>query len=100
MTDDEHEALALTAKLNGALHRIIGDGPSAAGDRTEVVLHVHALQNMVHAQAGARAYPDRYRPLGHSLRPTEAAAQRVAMSAATIVAAKARVAHLGFTTQP
>lgn len=64
LTAEELAAMTLTADLTRAFDRIIGAGPSAAGDRAEVVHHVHALQNMILAQAAARCYPGRFRLLG------------------------------------
>lgn len=35
-----------------------------SADKQEAATHVHALQNMILAQAAARAYPRRYRLIG------------------------------------
>lgn len=64
LTDQERELLALTGQVADQFARVIGDGPSRDGDVTEAVFHVHALQNMILAQAAARAYPDEFRLLG------------------------------------
>lgn len=32
--------------------------------RSELAVHIHAIQNMTLAQAASRAYPDHYRGLG------------------------------------
>ena len=40
------------------------DDASQSSDYREVVLHINALQNMVMAQAAARAYPSRYWLMG------------------------------------
>lgn len=65
LTEAEHHAMYLTADLARTMGAIIGDGGApAASDFREVVVHIHALQHMIMAQAAARAYPDRYRLLG------------------------------------
>jgi hypothetical protein len=65
LTDAEHAAMDLLAETARAMGAVIGDGGhQAANDMREVVLHIHALQNMILSQAAARAYPDRYRLLG------------------------------------
>ncbi|HEY5990762.1 MAG TPA: hypothetical protein VIV12_30855 [Streptosporangiaceae bacterium] len=65
LTEAEHKAMDLCSELARAVAAIIGDGNGVkAADFREMVLHVHALQNMILAQAAARAYPDRYRLLG------------------------------------
>jgi hypothetical protein len=63
-TDEEHQALELTARLWRALEAIVSVGRSRTGDLAELAGHVHAIQNAVLAQAAARAFPNLYRPLG------------------------------------
>jgi hypothetical protein len=68
LTLAEHHAMKLAAELMGYVAReIIGDGMSRRQDLAELAIHVHGIQNMVMAQAAARAYPDRYRLLGDTL---------------------------------
>lgn len=65
LTDAEHRAMALSAELwNLLAMEVVGAGRSRDGDLRELVGHVHAIQHAVLSQAGARAYPDRYRLLG------------------------------------
>ena len=64
MTADEHEAMEVTARLANLVKKIIGEGPQAAHDWAEAAQRIHAIQHTIMAQAAARAYPDRYRPLG------------------------------------
>lgn len=64
LTDEEHEAMALSAQLANLVRRIIGDGPQAEHDWNEMAQRIHAIQHTVLAQAAARAYPALYRPLG------------------------------------
>lgn len=75
LTIDEHMAINLAGRLAGMLARIIGtDNPessTAAADMREMVGPIHAIQNALLAQAGARAYPDRYRLMGETLRTEE-----------------------------
>lgn len=71
LTDEEHKAMQLTADLYNLLCRIVGSGRTRSGDLAEACIHIHALQHAVMSQAAARAYPDRYRLLGDTIRPTE-----------------------------
>lgn len=65
LTDDELEALDLTAKLANALHRICcPPGSTYPHDWNEVAHHIHGIQHTILSQAAARAYPDRFRLLG------------------------------------
>lgn len=68
LTDAEHEAVAVAGRLAELIADIVADGPSAQGDITEAVHHIHAVQRMILAQAAARAYPDRYRLLGATVK--------------------------------
>ena len=68
LTDAEHELLDDLTKVANGFAKVIGEGPSAVGDRNEAVGHIHVLQNMVLAQAAARTYPARYRLMGGSFR--------------------------------
>jgi hypothetical protein len=67
LTETEHQVMDLTSQLWSAFCAVTGDGRTRAEDLHEASLHIHALQNMVLAQAAARAYPDRYRLLGLSV---------------------------------
>lgn len=64
LTAAEHDAVAQAAELWGSLTAIVADGPARAGDLSELIFHVHAIQRAVLKQAAARAYPDLYRLLG------------------------------------
>lgn len=64
LTDDEHEFVEQLGRAWNLLCDVVGSGSSRSGDLAEAATHVHALQNLVLAQAAARAYPDRYRLLG------------------------------------
>ena len=64
LTDAEHEFVEQLGRAWNLLCDVVGSGPSRPGDLAEAASHVHALQNLVLAQAAARAYPDRYRLLG------------------------------------
>jgi hypothetical protein len=69
LTADEHRAMELTAELVNLMARaVISYGDSRHGDIQELVEHIHGIQNMILAQAAARAYPDRYRLLGKGFR--------------------------------
>lgn len=64
LTAEEHRAVDLTAELWNLLCSITGGEGSREGDLAELAGAVHVIQRAVLAQAGARAYPDRYRLLG------------------------------------
>jgi hypothetical protein len=64
LTTAEHDAIAKTAELWGALCAITSDGPARDGDLKELIFHIHGIQRAVLKQAAARAYPDLYRLLG------------------------------------
>lgn len=70
LSDDEHRAVELAGELWNLLSRVVDDGPTRDADLRELIAHVHAIQHTVMAQAAARAYPDTYRPLGGTLRPS------------------------------
>lgn len=64
------EERALTFDLGqiwNRLCKVVAVGPSRQGDLAEAVHHIHALQNVVMAQAAARAYPDEFRLLGSTV---------------------------------
>lgn len=68
LTDEEREAV----RLAGVLYTLIADdvvvgGVTREDDLAELRSHVHAIQNMVKAQAAGRAYPLEFRLLGKTL---------------------------------
>lgn len=74
LTEEEHGVVKKLAEVFGDMLDIINKSSngnahdsSRGPDICEVVNHIHALQNMVLAQAAARRYPDRYRLLGSSI---------------------------------
>lgn len=67
LTFTEHRAVECLADLWGLLGNIVGAGRNQRDDLAELVAPVHALQNAILAQAAARAYPNRYRLLGHEV---------------------------------
>lgn len=71
LTELEYEAIEKSGELAQLLRKIIGDGPNAYHDWVEATIHVHAIQNMILSQVAARAYPDKFRPLGERLKPKE-----------------------------
>lgn len=71
LTVEEQAAVQMCGDLWGLLCKITGEGPTRDYDLSELVTHVHALQNAVLSQAAARAYPGRYRALGLSLAATD-----------------------------
>lgn len=62
MTPREHQVVEVAALLWNQIVDLIGDGPAAAGDRTELAFHIHGIQRMVMAQAARRAWPWLYPP--------------------------------------
>lgn len=71
LTVDEHRLLDMISDVFNLFTAITGRGLSRDGDMIEIAHHVHALQDMVLAQAAARAYPRRYRLLGEMVLPRE-----------------------------
>lgn len=67
LTTDEHKAMDLTTELMQVFVKIVGDGDTRNADMMEMVQHVHGIQNMILAQAAARAYPETYRLLGGTI---------------------------------
>jgi len=67
MTEDEHQAMALSAQLANTLARVVADGPTREQDIAELIAPLHAIQHAVMAQAAAREYPHLYRLLGSTL---------------------------------
>ncbi len=68
MTDEEHQVMDL---LTQVANLMLNWAPQDHPDRNEITTKVHDLQHMVMAQAAARAYPDRYRPIGRSPNSTD-----------------------------
>lgn len=68
LTEREQAAVTKLGELWGDLCAIVEDGPTRDPDLAELIVHVHALQHAVMAQAAARAYPETYRRLGSTLR--------------------------------
>lgn len=66
LTGDEHGFIRRAGDLFGDFVEIVGDGDTRDTDIAEALLHIHALQNMVLAQAAAREYPDDFRLLGEN----------------------------------
>jgi hypothetical protein len=68
LTNEEQGFLELTGKLANEFGLIVGQSPlSREQDMAEFVSHLHAIQNMILAQAAARAYPSKYRLLGGNI---------------------------------
>jgi hypothetical protein len=67
LTPDEHRAIQQAGVLWGTLCAVVADGPTRTADLAELIVHVHAIQHAVMAQAAARAHPDLYRLLGSTL---------------------------------
>lgn len=81
LTDDEKEALDLTAKLANLLFKICREpqrpeGHSASleqwvanknNDMNECAYEIHVIQHRIMAQAAARAYPELFRGMGSIL---------------------------------
>lgn len=68
LTQNEFDALELSAKLVNTLREIIGDSQLGQLDMTEMVFHIHSVQNAILAQAAGRAYPDKFRLMGYTAR--------------------------------
>jgi hypothetical protein len=68
LTDAEHAVIEQAGALWNAVCAAIPEGPTRSADLGELVVHVHAIQHAVMSNAAARAYPDRYRTLGGTIR--------------------------------
>jgi hypothetical protein len=68
LTPAEHAVIDRLGQTWGDICALVEDGPTREADLRELVVHIHALQHAVMAQAAARAYPTSYRRLGSSLR--------------------------------
>jgi hypothetical protein len=64
LTDAEFQAVKDIARAWNAIIGITGDGQTRKADLAEACAHIHALHNMVLAQAAARCYPGQFRLLG------------------------------------
>lgn len=64
LTDLERDVIQRIGGIWDDLCAIVGDGQSRDGDLAELVVHVHAIQQKVMAQAAGRAYPGELRLLG------------------------------------
>lgn len=64
LTPDEHKAIEQAGTLWNLLCKIVDNGPTRDADLAELIVHIHAIQIRVMAQAAARAYPDNYRLAG------------------------------------
>lgn len=64
LTGIEHELVALLAQCFNLFCRVANQQAARPADLAEVADKIHQLQDMVLANAAARAYPDMYRPLG------------------------------------
>jgi hypothetical protein len=67
LSESEKEAIAKAGELATLCFRIVDFGPNRTNDLNEIIIHVHAIQHAIMAQAAARAYPDVYRRLGASV---------------------------------
>lgn len=64
LTSDEMKVNDLLAEAYNLACKVITNGPTSHYDAQEFAHHIHILQNMILAQAAARAYPHKYRLMG------------------------------------
>jgi len=64
LTTEEREFVSRLGSLWNDLCMIVDRGATRRSDLDEAIVHVHALQHLVMAQAAARAYPNEFRRLG------------------------------------
>lgn len=64
LTNEEHALVKALADVWQRFNVMVGHTRTRESDLGEIAVHVHALQNVVLAQAAARAYPERYRLAG------------------------------------
>lgn len=72
LTLEEHMLIEMLGNCMNAFTQILGSERTRQYDLVEVSTHIHALQDKVLAQAGARMYPDKYRLLGETVASTNA----------------------------
>lgn len=68
LTELEHSTIDILGLAYTNIVQIT-KGAEVSGDLAEAASRIHDLQNMVMANAAARAYPDRYRLLGQRIVP-------------------------------
>lgn len=66
LTADELALVDMLGKCSNLFGKVVGSGRTRSADLTEVVHHIHVLQQAVLSQAAARAYPDQFRLLGEA----------------------------------
>lgn len=64
----EHEMIWQLGQVFRDFRYILHSGANRERDLEEAAFHIHALQHMVMAQAAARAYPEKDRLLGDSMK--------------------------------
>ena len=69
LTETERLTIRTLGNVWNAICVIVEDGPSRDSDLNEAVLHIHALQHMIMANAAARAFPAGFRRLGAVIEP-------------------------------
>lgn len=69
LTENEHLAIQAAGDLWGMITAIVEEGPPRESDLAELIIHIHAIQHAVMANAAARAYPTQLRRLGATLKP-------------------------------
>jgi hypothetical protein len=67
LTPLERKILRDLGQMWGEVCEVVGNGRSRIADLNEMVVHIHALQHFVMAQAAARAYPTELRLAGEVL---------------------------------
>lgn len=68
LTTKEKAVVEKAGELWGDLCRIVSDDVTRNADLAELIVHIHAIQRYVMAQAAARAYPEDYRLMGDIIR--------------------------------
>ncbi len=68
LTEQEIRLVSELGRCGGLFREVIGKGRQSANDRDEVSRHIINMQNMVLANAAARAYPTKYRLLGKDIK--------------------------------
>ena len=64
LTDEERALIYDLGQIWNRLCAVVGFDVTREGDMAEIIIHVHALQQVLMAQAAARAYPHEYRLAG------------------------------------
>lgn len=71
LTDAEKKVIEDAGNLWMSICGVVGKESTRDADLKELIVHIHAIQRAVMANAAARAYPEEFRPLGGRVKQKE-----------------------------